>query len=170
VRGFAVLVACAAALAGCGLEQDIASRNLDAGQSPGQKAPPIRGTLVDAGAFDLATQRGHPVLIDFFASWCGPCHSQQPELNALAARYMPRGVVVVGVDIHEAAADARGYTHSERVPYASLIDSDGSIAAAYNVPAPPTTVIVDAQGHVVETDLGGAAADKLAATLDRLLH
>jgi thiol-disulfide isomerase/thioredoxin len=162
------LLAACLALTGCSLEQDVASKPLDAGPTGGQPAPQLRGALVDGGSFDLSSARGRPVVIDFFATWCGPCHHEQPGLNSIAARYTGR-VTVVGVDMKESAAEVTGYEHAESVPYGALIDSDGSLSATFNVPAPPVTLVVDSNGRIAKTFIGEVSADVLASSLDALL-
>ena len=161
------LVAAASLLAGCGLEQDVT--NAGGGPGSGAAAPEIRAALVDGGTFDLASQRGRPVVVDFYASWCGPCQAQQADLDAAAQRYTGRAVFV-GVDMREGDAEARSYAAAHAVPYGSVVDGDGSIAGAYDVPAPPTTVVVDSQGRVAHTFIGGGVtAAALAAVIDPLV-
>jgi thioredoxin-like negative regulator of GroEL len=109
------------------------------------------------------------VVIDFFASWCGPYRAQQPELNAVADRYLSRGVRLVGVDFREGEAETRSYARDNRVGYPSVRDADGSIAASFEVAAPPTTIVIDGSGKVVASYLGGVKASELGALLDRLL-
>lgn len=156
------------ALSACSLEQDVASKPLGAGPGSGQPAPQLRGTLVDGGVFDLGAARGRPVVIDFFATWCGPCHHEQPGLNSVAARYAGR-VTVIGVDMKETAAEVTGYERAEAVPYGALIDVDGSLAAQFNVPAPPVTLVVDSGGRIAQTFIGEVSAATLAASLEAVL-
>ena len=155
-------------LCGCSLEQDVTS-NPQSGPRVGTPAPELRATTLDGAPFDLAAQRGHVVIVDFFASWCGPCRAQQPELNVLTSRYSPRGVVLVGVDFREGEAETRAYVRDNAVAYSCIRDPDGSVAAAFAVAAPPTTVIIDAAGKVAASYLGGVRAADLGPIIDRLL-
>jgi thiol-disulfide isomerase/thioredoxin len=156
-------------LAGCGLEQDVGVGNAVGGPKVGSPAPEVRIHTLDGGTVDLAAERGHPVVIDFFGSWCGPCRHQQADLNALAARYRPKGVVVVGDALRDDRAALQGYLTDLRVPYPAGLD-DGDAAAAFAVLAPPTTVVVDPGGRVAATILGGIQAGTLSSLLDRLLR
>ena len=167
MRRALAVAAVLAALCGCNLEQDVATRPPAARHGVGTAAPPLRGRLVDGAAFDLAADRGHPGVVDFFASWCGPCHGQQAGLDAVASRHAGR-VVFVGVDIQETDAEVRGYEATEHVPYPALLDSDGSVVAAWAVPAPPMTVVVDGDGRVARTFLGSVTEQELEAAVAAL--
>ena len=155
-------------LAGCGLSQDVSVGGSSGGPPRGSTAPQLTGTLVDGGSFDLAAERGKPVVVDFFASWCGPCVAQQADISATARKYAGR-VTFVGVDDRETAAAARGFLRSYTVPYEAIVDADGHIYGDYSIAGPPTTVVVDGAGRVVAGYLGGVRQDTLGAQLDSLL-
>jgi thiol-disulfide isomerase/thioredoxin len=159
-----VAVGMTAVLCGCGLQTETAG----CGTGAGQIAPALRGETLQGGRFDLAAQHGHPVVVAFWASWCGPCRVEQPHLNALAQRYRGRAVFV-GVDIRDDRAAADGYLRDQAVSYPSLFDPESQQAAGYNVSAPPTTVVIDASGRVVQCVLGNPGDTQLTAILDRLL-
>ena len=163
------VVAFAAALliGGCGLEQDVGVGS-SGGPQVGAPAPAVHIHTLDGGTFDLAAERGHPVVIDFFGSWCGPCRHQQADLNAVASRYLPRGVVVVGDALRDDRAAVDSYLADLGVPYPAGLD-DGDVGARYAVLAPPTTVVIDRRGRVAATVLGGIHPATLASLLDRLL-
>ena len=121
-------------LAGCGLEQDVAVSS-SGGPKVGSPAPPVQIHTLDGGVVDLRAERGHPVVIDFFGSWCGPCRKQQAGLDALAARYRPRGVVIVGDALRDDRATLQSYLTEQGVPYPAGLD-DGRVAAQFGVLAP----------------------------------
>jgi thiol-disulfide isomerase/thioredoxin len=167
VRRPAAALALVVVLAGCGLQRDISADSGLALLAHPTAAPALAGTALNGTHVDLASFRGHPVVLDFWASWCGPCRAEQPELNALAATYAGRGVVFLGVSMDANSAAARAYQHDLGVPYQSIEDSDHTRADAFGVPAPPTTLVVDQNGVMVSRALGTVVG--LSALLDHLL-
>jgi len=139
-------------LSACGLQEGLAQRP-DSGQTTSQ-APAINGTTLSGAHFAWHSTVGHPVVVDFWASWCGPCRAEQPELNTLAQRYSARGVTFIGVDMRDDDAQANAYRAGFHVAYDSVVDADEQISALYNVSAPPTTLVIDATGRVVDRLLG----------------
>ncbi|TAM91658.1 TlpA family protein disulfide reductase [bacterium] len=137
----------------------LAASALAAGQSPGiAAAPPHRDapapvfTLPLAGGhgtISLAALRGHPVYLNYFASWCPPCNAEAPSLAKLAAAFKPKGLVVIGIDELEGAKQALSFSRKYRLPYGVALDGDGTIGAAYGVSALPVHVFIDRDGRVV---------------------
>ncbi len=160
------LIAVTAVVSGCGLQPDIAQRNLDSSLT---QLPPLSGPTIDGGSYRLV-QSGHPAVIDFWASWCGPCRHQQPELNALAKCFAPAGVIFIGVDIRDDRANAVAYAHQFAVPYPSIDDPSSDLAGTFDVAAPPTTLVADGTGRVLLRRLGGITRADVGPTLARLLH
>jgi thiol-disulfide isomerase/thioredoxin len=156
VARLAPLVALAATLllAGCGLQQsDSAVPN---GGLPGidGRATPISAPTLSGTQFNWSSTHGHVVVLDFWGSWCGPCNKEQPQLNTIAAQWMPKGVVFLGVDVQDTNINGAAYERSYKVPYQSVSDASEVILSEYNVPAPPTVIIVDAKGNIVDHFLG----------------
>jgi len=135
------------ALTGCVLQQNVASAPPSG--KVGTKAPPLSGVTIEGEKLSVDFQDQKTVLV-FWASWCGPCRHEQPDLNRMAADLAPRGIRFIGVDFldHDRAA-ARAFVNEFRVPYPSLYDPSGKLAALYEVDAPPAKVLVDGRGVIV---------------------
>lgn len=152
-------------LTACGLQPGLTEGAPTPGWVAPSPAPPLSGAGLRGERLSLAADRGHPVVIDFWASWCVPCRAEQPELNALAARY--RAVDFIGDDMRDNIVSARAYVADLKVAYPSVFDLPGANAAAYQVEAPPTVIVVDGSGQVVGRYLGTVTG--VAAQLDHLL-
>lgn len=145
--------------------------------SAGTAAPPAGGPPAGIPApgapLALAALRGHPLVINFWASWCGPCRAEMPMLVKAWHAYAARGVVVLGLDVDDTPADARRFLADHRVDYPIVTVPGDRLLRAYGVVGLPTTVFVDASGMIRARQLGGfAGADgerTLARRLDALL-
>jgi len=139
-------------MSGCGLQAGLDQRS-DSGSSP-TKAPAIDGTTISGARLSWSSLQGHPVVIDFWASWCGPCRAEQQDVNALVSRYAAKGVRFIGVDMRDDTAAALAYRRDLGVAYDSVPDSSEQISASFNVSAPPTVIVVDQHGRIVDRFLG----------------
>jgi thiol-disulfide isomerase/thioredoxin len=146
-------------LAGCTLQPDV-SQAAPNGRV-GTAAPALSGQTLAGEALSVDFRQSKTVLV-FWAAWCGPCRQEQPSLNALAAKYAGQGVRFVGVDLldHDRAL-ARAFVAEFKVPYPSLYDDSGSLAAAYQIDSPPSFVFIDQRGVVVNRYPGEASQAKL---------
>lgn len=117
--------------------------------STGDKAPMITGTSLDGMAIDLASYRGKPVVVNFWASWCTPCRDEFPLFkDRLAALGPADGLVMLGVMYEDQAGPARQFLAELGATWPTLPDPAGRLAAAYRVVAPPQTFFIDAEGVV----------------------
>jgi cytochrome c biogenesis protein CcmG/thiol:disulfide interchange protein DsbE len=97
----------------------------------------------------LAALRGHPVVLNFWASWCPPCRAEAGALEAASRQYDNRGVVFVGIDAQtDIWADSLRFVRQHGITYAVGRDVTGAVARAYRVPGLPTTYFIGADGRV----------------------
>lgn len=124
------------------------------GIAKGQPAPPIRGLDLAGKAVDLAALRGHPVIVNFWASWCEPCRQEMPLLAAKAAAHAGSGLVILGVLSDDTVANGQAFEHTYGATWASVYDADGAIKAAYRVVGRPQSYFIDAAGVLRSIQIG----------------
>jgi cytochrome c biogenesis protein CcmG/thiol:disulfide interchange protein DsbE len=139
-------------------------------QSPliGRVAPPVEGSTIDGGAFDLADQRGRWVVLNFFASWCVPCLEEHPELQAFDAAHRAAGdAVLVSAMFDDDADDAREFFERHGGSWPVIDDAENSIGVAYGVAQVPESFVISPNGTVVQRFAGpvtrAALEDVIAA-------
>jgi thiol-disulfide isomerase/thioredoxin len=138
----------------------------------GEIAPAISLALLDGGDFDLAAHQDKDVvLLDFWATWCGPCRAAMPTLVEISRDYAERGVKYFAVNLKEDAAKIRAYLKEAKLNVAVPLDKDGKIAKKYGVRGIPTMVIVGKDGKVKGVHVGSSPELKSELThdLDALL-
>jgi thiol-disulfide isomerase/thioredoxin len=114
----------------------------------------------------LADLEGRIVIVNFWASWCGPCRIEQPDLNAVHALLPSAEVVLVGVNIEDTQANALAHLEEFAVPYLSLFDPVNELAGRFRgigARTIPSTVIIDPEGRVAARLLGLTDAREIAA-------
>lgn len=116
---------------------------------------------------ELTDFRGHPLVINFWASWCVPCRKEMPAFQAVYARLKGR-VGFIGVNHADTRRDALDFVRTTHVRYPIAFDPDGTTAAAYGLFGVPTTVFLDSHGRELERDTGQITRDQLEKTIKRL--
>lgn len=116
----------------------------------GDKQPAPDFTLEDAQgqAVTLSELRGQVVMINFWASWCGPCRQEMPLLEQIHQRYEPLGFKLLGVNVEENPADGQAFLAERPVSFPVLYDPDNGLSKLYDVVAMPSTVLIDRQGNI----------------------
>jgi cytochrome c biogenesis protein CcmG/thiol:disulfide interchange protein DsbE len=144
----AVVLVAVLALGACSAGRQASSATV------GQPVPPIVATTLDGASFDLADYRGRPVIVNFWASWCGPCRDEFPVLQAGLDEHADDGLVIVGVVYKDMPDAAAGFTDEFGATWDSVTDPDGTAASAYRVVAPPQTYFVDGDGILRSIHIG----------------
>lgn len=111
-------------------------------------APDFTLKSLDGKNLKLSEMRGKVVLINFWASWCGPCRQEMPLLNSLHNKYEPLGFTVIGVNVEERTENARDFIKNTPVDFPILLDNENRVSKLYKVVAMPTTVVVDRDGNM----------------------
>lgn len=143
----------------------------------GAPAPAVQGPgLVDAKPVSLASLRGKVVLLDFWASWCGPCKVSLPEMDRLRAELHAQGHAqrfeVLAVNVDQNPAAALKFLAKHPVSYPLLSDPAGRLPELYGLPTMPSSYLIDATGRVVAVHSGykpGDAHKKLKPEILALL-
>ncbi len=139
----------------------VATKRMGAASRP---APALPTQTLHPPMVGLASLRGRPVLVNFWASWCHPCQKEAPELERFARE--GAGIRLVGVDTGDNARDARRFIRRYGWSFPVLRDSDNSVGDHYGIPGLPTTFALDARGRIVSKLVG----PQTRASLDRALR
>lgn len=118
------------------------------GTSPGDAAPDFQLTRTDGSLVSLADLRGQPAVLVFWTAWCPTCKEEAPHINELAARYEPRGVRVLGINIQDSPARTAGGIKDFQIRYQVARDADAGVARRYKVTGTPTIIFLDRRGTV----------------------
>lgn len=136
----------------------------------GKKAPDFSAPSPDGKTISLKESLGKITIIDFWASWCGPCRKENPNVVALYNEFHPKGLNIIGVSLDKDAAKWKEAIAKDGLvwPHISNLKFwDEPIAKLYNVQSIPATFLVDAKGNIIAKDLRG---DALYAKVKELLE
>ncbi len=141
----------------------------DAPRAEPREAQEFSIELFDGAIFRLSEHRGSPIVLNFWASWCGPCKKEAPELEKAFKRYSPKGVVFLAIAVQDTEEDARRFIKEHGLTLPTGLDKDQSIAELYGIMGVPTTFIMDREGMIVYTHLGAVTEELLEDELEKLL-
>ncbi len=172
---FACLIASVALIVGAGLplRAEFSGRVL-----PGERpiapeidavAPPFTGSTPEGEAVDLLALRGSPVLINFWATWCGPCKTEMPAIQAVYEAHQANGLHVLAVNLSESAEAATAWSRELGLTFDVVLDSSGQIASLYRLRGQPSTYVVAPTGVITQIFYGPTTRDALESAIKPFL-
>jgi cytochrome c biogenesis protein CcmG/thiol:disulfide interchange protein DsbE len=135
----------------------------------GQPAPAISLPTVDGNTLTLASLRGKPVYLNFYATWCPPCNDEAPVIGKLSTKYKARGLTVLGVDELENPVKAKQFLTDHHLPYTAVVDADGVAGKDYGAIGLPVHVFIDRSGIVKTFRQGEMNPDEIETAIKGIL-
>ncbi|MFY9779432.1 MAG: TlpA disulfide reductase family protein [Candidatus Baltobacteraceae bacterium] len=135
----------------------------------GEAAPGFDLPRLHGGRLSLASLRGKPVYLTFFASWCAPCNAEAPSIAQLDRRFRRKGLVTLGVDEDESAAKAGSFAKKYALPFDVVLDDDGTMGQSYGAVGLPVHVFVDRAGKISTYRLGEMSAAEIEDAIRKIV-
>ncbi len=124
------------------------------GPQVGKLAPDFKLQNLDGQSVSLSDFRGKPVLINFWASWCGPCRAEMPYIQQIYEEWSDKGLVILAVDIGESHATVERFMESYGLSFMVLLDTNENVALQYNIRGIPATFLIDKDGIIQVVKVG----------------
>jgi cytochrome c biogenesis protein CcmG, thiol:disulfide interchange protein DsbE len=135
----------------------------------GQPAPAFSLPTIDGRTLTLASLRGKPVYLNFYATWCEPCNEEAPVIGKLSEKYRTRGLTVLGVNELEDPQKAKEFLTKYHLAYSAVIDGDGKMGKDYGAIGLPVHIFIDRGGVVKTYRLGEMNRDEIESAIKGIL-
>ncbi|MCS7221273.1 MAG: TlpA family protein disulfide reductase [Anaerolineae bacterium] len=135
----------------------------------GQPAPDFEMAYPDGRRMRLSDWRGQPVLINFWATWCGPCRVEIPELIKAYEAHRQHGLVILAVNVQESAHQVQPFVDELGLSFPVVLDLDGEISRQYQVRSLPSSIFVGRDGLIAARWVGILSPEQLWNHLERIL-
>lgn len=135
----------------------------------GKIAPGFSATTDSGASFRLADQRGKVVILNFWATWCGPCRVEMPEFEKAFNAFADQGLAIIGVNNAETAEDIAGFRDELSLTFPLLVDADAGVQELYGILAYPSTYVLDRDGVIIAQQFGPMTAQQISEFVDQAL-
>jgi thiol-disulfide isomerase/thioredoxin len=133
----------------------------------------LAGQTLEGTELDIANWQGKPVVVNLWASWCGPCRSEAVDLENSYLQFKDQGVEFLGLNTRDGLAAAKAFNERFKVSYPSIRDKDGQLTLVFGNLGPaatPSTIILDSKGRVAARILGPTTESELRVLLTAVLE
>jgi peroxiredoxin len=157
-----VVLALTLFLAGCGGGVDPAATGTATGIGirVGQQAPDFQLQSLDGKTVSLSDFRGQPVLLNFWASWCGPCIGEMPDLQSVYDNWTDKGLQMLAVNVGEGPLTVVAFVKGHKYTMPVLLDTGNNVSRLYGVTGIPTTYLIDKDGIIRDKVIGAFPNEK----------
>jgi len=152
-----ILTACAAWIWVSRVPESVRGNQASTAAQTGFLAPDFTLTTLEGEIFNLSAQRGKPVVLNLWASWCPPCRAEMAALQQVYQEFQPEGLVVAAVNAsnQDSVSDAAAFVSRNGLTFPVPLDSSGSVSRLYNLYSLPTTYFIDSSGVIQNIVIGG---------------
>ena len=139
-----------------------------AAPSVGKPAIPFELKSLEGKSVGLASFRGKPLVVNFFASWCDPCREEMPLINELSAKGAKEGYSVLGIAVEDSRAAITEYARESKLLFLIALDLNSTVKRSYRIFGPPATFFIDGQGIIRDVVLGPITPERAREAMKKV--